>query len=148
MSLFLSQSENGGIDTEQSYPYRGANGECQYSKEDSGASDNGYVDIPENDEQKLQEAIASIGPISVAIDASHDSFRHYESGIYDEPECSPDQLDHGVLAVGYGTDENGNDYYIVKNSWGTTWGENGYIRIARNGKNMCGIATASSYPIV
>lgn len=74
--------ENGGIDTEDSYPYRGVNGVCMYNQRNSGATDSGYIDIPENDEDKLQEAIASVGPISVAIDASHDSFRHYESGTW------------------------------------------------------------------
>lgn len=140
--------DNGGIDTERSYPYRGVNGVCSYDKRNSGAKVRGFVDIPEGDEDKLKEAIATIGPISVAIDASNPSFQHYSSGVYTDSNCSSDNIDHGVLAVGYGTDENGNDYYIVKNSWGTTWGDNGYIKMARNKDNHCGIATAASYPLV
>lgn len=111
--------DNGGIDTEKSYPYKAMDGECKYNPKNKGATESGYVDIPKGDEKKLTAAIATLGPISVAIDASYDSFQFYSSGVYFEPRCNPGHLDHAVLAVGYGTDENDKDYYIIKNSWGS-----------------------------
>jgi len=139
--------KNGGIDTEGSYPYTAQDGTCHYKKGSSGATCKGFVDIPTGDEKALQQAVAKIGPVSVAIDASQESFQLYSGGIYSEPECSSEQLDHGVLAVGYGT-EDGSDYWLVKNSWGATWGEKGYIKMSRNQNNQCGIATQASYPLV
>ncbi|XP_028827474.1 cathepsin L1-like isoform X2 [Denticeps clupeoides] len=138
---------NKGIDTEDSYPYEATDGQCRFKADSVGATCSGYVDVTSGDEAALQEAVASIGPVSVAIDAGHSSFQLYESGIYDEPDCSSTDLDHGVLAVGYGTDS-GQDYWLVKNSWGLDWGSQGYIKMSRNKNNQCGIATASSYPLV
>ncbi|XP_063906825.1 procathepsin L-like [Zophobas morio] len=138
---------NGGIDTEASYPYKAKDGKCQYNPKNRGATDRGFVDVPHGSEQDLQSAVATVGPISVAIDASRPSFMHYKSGVYYEPKCSSKMLDHGVLVVGYGAD-NGKNYWIVKNSWGKTWGTQGYIKMARNRNNNCGIATAASYPLV
>lgn len=124
------------------------NGRCRFHKRDIGATDSGFVDIETGNETKLMEAIAAVGPVSVAIDASHESFQFYSHGVYDELECDPEELDHGVLAVGFGTTSAGKDYWIVKNSWSTKWGEKGYVRMARNKKNQCGIATSASYPLV
>ncbi|XP_046570082.1 procathepsin L-like [Haliotis rubra] len=138
---------NNGVDTEKSYPYKAMNGKCHFMREDVGATDTGYVDVDRDDEMALKDAAATIGPISVAIDASKQSFQLYESGVYSDPECSSTQLDHGVLVVGYGT-EMGKDYWLVKNSWGEAWGDEGYIKMARNMNNMCGIATSASYPTV
>jgi len=138
--------ENDGIDTEASYPYEAKDDKCRYNPATKGATDVGFVDIPENDEEKLKEAVANIGPISVAIDAGHLSFQLYKSGVYDEPACT-DNLDHGVVAVGYGTIQ-GKDYWLVKNSWGTSWGDEGYIMMSRNKGNQCGIAAKASYPLV
>jgi len=139
----------GGIDTEASYPYEAEDDTCRFNKANIGATVKGFVDIPTGNENALQAAVATIGPISVAIDASSDNFQAYTSGVYTFTDCGNKQedLDHGVTAVGYGT-ENGQDYWLIKNSWGDSWGEQGYIKLARNAGNLCGVATDASYPTV
>jgi len=144
---FLYVKDNGGIDTEASYPYEGRDRSCRFKPANIGATAEGFNDIKSGDEDALKAAIATVGPISVAIDASHSSFQFYSKGVYVESHCSSLSLDHGVLAVGYGTDAAG-DYWLIKNSWGTTWGEAGYIKMARNLRNQCGVATEASYPLV
>jgi cathepsin L len=138
---------NNGVDTEDSYPYEAVDKQCRFKAANVGATDTGFTDITSKDENALQQAVATVGPISVAIDASHASFQLYKKGVYNELLCSQTRLDHGVLAVGYGTDS-GKDYWLVKNSWGTGWGDEGYIKMTRNKRNQCGIATASSFPTV
>jgi len=138
---------NGGVDTEESYPYNAEAGMCRFNKSKIGATDKGYVDIPFGNEDALKAAVATIGPVSAAIDAGHYSFQFYSHGIYHEEECNPFELSHAILIVGYGRDQEG-DYWIIKNSWGTHWGHNGYIKMQRNVDNHCGIATAASYPLV
>jgi cathepsin L len=146
---FTYIKKNQGVDTEASYPYEGTDGTCRFKKANVGATLTGFKDIPTGDENALKEASATIGPISVAIDASSFWFQLYFGGIYDHADCKNGaaDLDHGVTVVGYGT-ENGKDYWLVKNSWGGTWGEKGYIRMVRNKSNQCGIATQASYPLV
>jgi len=139
--------DNHGIDTEKSYPYDAKDETCHFKKANIGATDSGFVDIKSGDGDALAMAIAAHGPISVGIDASHRSFQFYSHGIYNEPMCSPQSIDHGVLAVGYAP-----GYWLVKNSWATTWGEEGYIRMKRN-INLdfdgdCGITDMASYPLV
>uniref|UniRef100_A0A2R5LIH6 Putative cathepsin l-like cysteine proteinase b n=1 Tax=Ornithodoros turicata TaxID=34597 RepID=A0A2R5LIH6_9ACAR len=146
-NAFRYIKENGGIDTEKSYPYNGTEGTCEFRKSRVGATDSGFVDIESGSELKLKRAVATVGPVSVAIDASHESFQFYSEGVYDEPDCDSEELDHGVLVVGYGTLD-GIPYWLVKNSWGTTWGDEGYVYMKRNDDNMCGIATQASYPLV
>uniref|UniRef100_UPI00358EE9D2 procathepsin L-like n=1 Tax=Myxine glutinosa TaxID=7769 RepID=UPI00358EE9D2 len=140
--------ENNGIDSESSYPYEAKDGRpCRYRTATRSASATGLVDLPQGNERTLQVAVASVGPVAVAFDASHQSFQFYKNGIYYEPDCDTQILDHAVIAVGYGS-EDGEDYWLVKNSWGEGWGDNGYVKIARNRGNHCGIASTASYPLV
>jgi len=136
--------DNKGIDTEKSYPYTAEDGNCVYNKANCASTVTSFTDVTSGSESALLTAVYS-APTSVAIDASQSSFQFYSGGVYDEPNCSSQQLDHGVLAVGYGTD-NGVDYWLVKNSWGTSWGMSGYIEMSRNKNNQCGIATMASLP--
>jgi len=137
---------NKGIDTEASYPYTatGPNA-CRFKRANVGANVQSFHDIPSGSESALLESVYA-RPTSVAIDASHQSFQFYNGGVYNEPRCSSSQLDHGVLAVGYGVYQSNTPYWLVKNSWGSSWGLRGYIMMSRNKNNQCGIATAASYP--
>ncbi|KAK1436605.1 hypothetical protein QVD17_02387 [Tagetes erecta] len=139
--------KNGGIDTDKDYPYTGKDGRCDSARKNAKVvSIDGYEDVPVNNEAALQKAAAN-QPITVAIEGSSRDFQFYTSGVF-SGSCGTD-LDHGVVVVGYGT-ENGKDYWIVRNSWGADWGEQGYIRMERNIKQKtgkCGIAMEASYPI-
>ncbi|XP_034409395.1 cathepsin S-like [Cyclopterus lumpus] len=136
--------DNQGIDSEAAYPYRGQAQQCRYEAADRAANCSGYSFLPPGDEGALKEALATIGPISVAIDATQRTFAFYRSGVYDDARCTQ-KVNHGVLVVGYGT-LNGDDYWLVKNSWGASFGDRGYIRMSRNKKNQCGIALYGCYP--
>jgi len=138
-----------GVDTEESYPYNPYtidSDKCQFSKAHVGATFTDMVSLDSGDEAGLQEAVATVGTISVCIDAGHRSFRHYKSGVYNEPSCTK-HCDHAVAVVGYDTTEDGEEYYIVRNSWGTKWGEDGYVKMPRNKDGFCGIDTHVVYPI-
>merc|ERR1712137_808821 len=146
---FKYVKSNGGIDTESSYPYTARDRTCRFKAANVGATITGYEVLRSGDEAALVDALASVGPIAIAIDASHMSFQFYDSGVYVERNCGNGDydLDHAVLAVGYGS-ENGADYFLVKNSWGTSWGQKGYIKMAPNRNNQCGVATECVSPTV
>ncbi|CAI8032362.1 Cathepsin L [Geodia barretti] len=105
----------------------------------------GSVAVPTGDEKELQAAVASVGPVAVAVDGRNKAFRYYSSGVYDASRCSSSNIQHAMVVTGYGT-FSGKDYWLVKNSWGSHWGMEGYILMSRNQYNQCGIATDASYP--
>ncbi|KAL6099700.1 uncharacterized protein ACO6RY_01468 [Pungitius sinensis] len=136
---------NRGIDSESFYPYEHKDGKCRYSvKGKAGYCSNLHI-LPQGDEKTLQAVVASVGPVAVAVNAMLPSFHFYRGGLYNAPNCNPKFTNHAVLVVGYGTDR-GQDFWLVKNSWGTAWGEKGFIRMARNKNNLCGIASFAVYP--
>ena len=138
---------NKGLTTETNYPYKGVDGTCNSNEESNNAATiTGHEDVPANSESALLKAVAS-QPVSVAIDASGSDFQFYSSGVF-TGECGT-ELDHGVTAVGYGTSDDGTKYWLVKNSWGTSWGQEGYIMMERDvdaKEGICGIAMQASYP--
>ncbi|XP_059138688.1 procathepsin L-like [Physella acuta] len=139
--------EDGGIDSAENYPYTPEENFCKYIRKPVAATVRGSVCIPPGDEDALKEAVATIGPVSVTIDADDSTFALYDDGVYYTPNCSSNTLTHAVLVVGYGSLK-GQDYWLVKNSYGTTWGKSGFMLMARNKGNHCGIASAAVYPLV
>ncbi|KAF0288391.1 Cathepsin L [Amphibalanus amphitrite] len=139
--------DEGGIMSEADYPSTMASyPNCNYDPAQAAAKISSWVQISEGDESELEDAVANVGPIAIRTDASHFSFQLYSRGVYNEPHCSSSRLDHAMLVVGYGT-ESGQDYWLVKNSWGTGWGLSGYIKMSRNAGNQCGVATDANYPL-
>jgi len=135
-----------GINVDGDYPPLPNDGTCKFDGSKRVITLEGYGEVTKGDEEDLTDRLASEGPISVLIDAGRLSFQLYSGGVYYDPDCSSTELNHFMLAVGYGA-EDISEYYIVKNSWGTSWGENGYIKMSRNRNNNCGIATDASWPI-
>ena len=133
-----------GIDTESSYLYKGFDQTCNFSNSTVGARFSNLTRIPQNSTSHLLDAVLSIGPISVAIDAE-DDFQFYSSGIFTSSTCSETQLDHAVTVVGFGKISNGTSYYIIKNSWNTDWGQDGYMFFNADIPDMCGIAQDACY---
>merc|ERR1712059_165563 len=150
MDNAFEYAENHAMCTESSYGYKAVGGSCQASSCSVGipkGSVSGYRDVATDSEQDLMDAVTQ-QPVSVAIEADKSVFQLYSSGVL-TGNCGS-SLDHGVLAVGYGT-ENGQSYWKVKNSWGSSWGDEGYVKIFRgkSGAGECGILSGPpSYPIV
>ncbi|KAL2327275.1 hypothetical protein Fmac_020702 [Flemingia macrophylla] len=138
---------NGGLDSEEAYPYTGKNGVCKFSAENVAVQVLDSVNVTLGAEDELKHAVAFVRPVSVAFQVV-DGFRFYENGVYSSNTCGSTSQDvnHAVLAVGYGV-ENGVPYWLIKNSWGESWGDDGYFKMEM-GKNMCGVATCASYPVV
>ncbi|XP_056643031.1 procathepsin L-like [Diorhabda sublineata] len=129
-----------GICSEDSYAYLGVDSGCKTSCDTVLSTISGYVDVDAN-EKSLQEAVGTVGPVSIAVSASIE-WQLYGGGVFSLFLCNFEQVNHGVLAVGY-TDQ----YWIIKNSWGTSWGEQGYIRLIK-GRNECHVSDIASYPVL
>ncbi|XP_060600221.1 procathepsin L-like [Ruditapes philippinarum] len=150
--MALKYAMEKGLDTEASYPYRGKVGECNQSQGRLGS----WVEDIEmiwthGDIESLKEAVAIEGPVVVSIDTDDDAdtFRLYSNGVYNNPKCKNEiiDLDHALLLVGYGITDEDQPYWLLKNSYGVDWGEEGYLRMIRKeDENTCGIATFAMYP--
>lgn len=142
---YLKRFQKGYQEYLSNYPYTAVDGRCAYSQSKSVQVLNDYHDVSQGDEVALAVDVQKHGPIAVGIDASNWGFQLYTRGIYDDPNCNPRNVDHGVGLIGYGS-ENGVNYWIVRNSWTRSWGEEGYIRMVKDKNDQCGIATVASYP--
>jgi len=133
--------DNQGLDTEESYPYMTQMGYCHYNRKYVGSLIKQIYRIQTGSEESLAMCIAGYGPIAVAVDATE--MAHYSGGIFNNIRCNPNNLNHAVTVVGYTKDS-----WLIKNSWSTGWGEQGYMRLARNKGNMCGVAMNGVFPVV
>lgn len=148
--VYQFMMKHGGIPTENSYgPYLGNDGFCHMnaSNVEIGFQIRGFVNVTSGDLRAAKVAVAKHGPLSVGIDASHKSLSFYSSGVYYEPKCGNtlEDLDHAVLLVGYGK-LNGQHYWLIKNSWSTYWGNDGYVLMSQKDNN-CGVATQPTFVI-
>merc|ERR1712048_873272 len=137
--------DNGNM-LESAYPYTAQDGYCQYDRSGVRITIGGYETVTANSASALRSAIAG-RTVSVSVEADRYVWQFYSGGVVDSERCGT-KLDHAVIAIGYDTDSTGQRYWIVRNSWGTGWGEEGYIRIADNGDGdgICGILMDNSYP--
>ena len=152
MDIAFEFDESGrGVCKEDDYPYLAdKNDSCLKECEPvDGTLVKSFVDVPEGNYHALKRAIVK-QPTSIAIQANQMSYQFYKDGVFDDDECGEEAvIDHGVLAVGYDTNESGQKFWMVKNSWGETWGDNGYIKLSRKSENefgMCSILKMASYP--
>lgn len=150
VSVAFNYTRDHGIATLSSYPYEPKAGRCRYDPRHRGGTLRGYVTLSNRCERELAEVVYNIGPVAVSIDHLHEEFEEYGGGVLRIAQCRSDRLylTHSVLVVGFGTDATWGDYWLIKNSYGLSWGENGYFRLARNAGNMCGVASLPQYPIV
>ncbi|XP_077486539.1 uncharacterized protein LOC144097780 [Amblyomma americanum] len=137
---------NGGIDSEESYPYVGVKSDCAFDPAGVAATVSSFVSVRSATELTLMTKLATVGPVCAFVDNRLTSFILYSEGVYHDPNCAKDTMNHAVLIVGYGATEKGEKYWIVRNSWGTQWGQGGYILIRRDSSNECGIASFITYP--
>ncbi|NXB93989.1 CATL1 protein, partial [Vidua chalybeata] len=142
--------DNGGLSSESAYPYTGTdNSGCRYNPWYKAATCSGFRTVPRGNEAALTQAVAAVGPLSVAVDASSHNFQFYSSGIFTCP-YGQQQLNHAMLLVGYNSAQIRNcsvSYWILKNSWSQGWGERGYMFLLKDAGNQCGVASDVSYPL-
>jgi len=132
-------SDTKGVDTELSYPYTALDGKCSFNKSTVGALFNGYTNVSKGDDSLLGKTVYEVGPLSIAILATN-NFMFYSSGVFTlDPSACTNYVDHAVGLIGYGVTKNGTRYYIVRNSWGTSWGMDGYVYWNRDPQCLCGI---------
>jgi C1A family cysteine protease len=143
---FAYLSQNGGLESYDSYSYVGRDQSCKFQESLSVVNITGYKDLDKN-ETEIAAVLASVGPLSAAVNAGGIEWQFYVGGVLEPWICNPQSLDHGITIVGYGTEKTflgqEKEVWIIKNSWGETWGVKGYVYLLRN-SNECGISECVS----
>ncbi|XP_052772950.1 procathepsin L-like [Mya arenaria] len=138
----------GGVDTESCYPYSGRrSSRCSHKKSCVGARMSGHRDTQKGSESNLAQTLNQHGPVTVAADVNSPGFMHYRQGVYNNPSCDKRRPNHAMVSVGYGSSR-GLNYWIIKNSWGQGWGDKGYVFMAKDKGDLCGLANHASYPVL
>jgi len=140
MGLAFLYTEKNPLERESDYPYTAKDGNCKYERSKGVGEVKDAYSVKADNPSALMSVIKQYGPVSIAVEADKSVFQHYKTGVLDSPLCGK-HLDHGVLAVGYGE-----DYFLVKNSWGPTWGAEGYLKISNSASNICGILSQPVFP--
>lgn len=147
VNAFAYIQRNGGITSEENYPYQSSEGTCDMNKANEAAARiTSYAEVPPNSETDLLKTV-SMQPVSASIHASP-ALQHYSGGVFTGDDCGT-ELNHAVTIIGYGATEDGTPFWLIKNSWSDTWGENGYMKILRNADaqgGVCGLAIRPLYP--
>lgn len=144
---FMYIEANQGINYADSYPYKKFQRKCRFNRNDSVVSIRGYASVKPNSEASLIEAVASKGPVVVRLYTSS-KFLKYTGGVFFDFSCKKQQHYQIMLLVGYGTDKDDGDYWILKNSFGESWGENGYMKMARNINDTCRLTSNGYFPLI
>jgi C1A family cysteine protease len=143
LRITLKYLENsGGIMRNEDYPYTATHARCKFRKDMVVANISSWAILPPKDEMSLRAAIYQVGPVAVSINAAPQSFQLYSEGIYNDNQCTSKTVNHAMVAVGYTP-----EYFILKNWWSKSWGENGYMRIKRH-SNLCGMANYAAYSVI
>jgi len=149
-SVYQYIKDTGGVQSEKDYPYQAKeSGRCHTASSPSisPVKVSSFVKVKKYSEKELYKVVGLVGPVAVSIDTTDPAIMFYKGGVYGHSFCITAKIDHGVTVVGYGS-ENKQDYWLIKNSWGPGWGIYGYMKLARNRQNMCGVASFAVYPVV
>lgn len=148
-NAFKYIKDTGGINSQQLYPTTSNRQMCKFNRQEAQSHITGFVVVRHDaNDESLKDAVANVGPIASVIDASDITFQFYSHGIYQSSRCKNESSNHAVIIIGYGREENNQNYWLIQNTWGEDWGEKGIFKLNRDISNNCGISNHATYPLV